>query len=107
MTSALTTSCGNRIFRMSLLIILGRGKRLNGSFKECRRRIGAKCRTKPPCASIKSTLSRRRKTTREKACRRLKYGCMSVDDQVQEVPNLWSDRPSKKKWGDRVLRIAR
>jgi uncharacterized protein len=37
----------------------------------------------------------------------LKYGFISVDDHVQEVPNLWTDRLSKKKWGDRVPRIER
>ena len=31
----------------------------------------------------------------------LKYGFISVDDHVQEVPNLWIDR-LKKKFGDRV-----
>ena len=29
----------------------------------------------------------------------LKYGFISVDDHVQEVPNLWIDR-LKKKFGD-------
>ena len=37
----------------------------------------------------------------------LKYGFISVDDHVQEVPNLWTDRLSKNKWGDRVPRIER
>ena len=32
----------------------------------------------------------------------LKYGFISVDDHVQEVPNLWSDR-LKKKFADRVV----
>ena len=31
----------------------------------------------------------------------LKYGFISVDDHVQEVPNLWIDR-LKKKFGDRM-----
>ena len=35
----------------------------------------------------------------------LKYGFISVDDHVQEVPNLWIDR-LKKKFGDRVPHLA-
>ncbi len=31
----------------------------------------------------------------------LRYGLFSVDDHVQEPPNLWSDRLSKSRWGDR------
>ena len=35
----------------------------------------------------------------------LKYGFISVDDHVQEVPNLWIDR-LKKKFGDRWPHLA-
>ena len=31
----------------------------------------------------------------------VKYGFISVDDHIQEVPNLWTDR-LKEKFGDRV-----
>ncbi len=31
-----------------------------------------------------------------------KYGLISVDDNVQEPPNLWTERLSKSKFGDRV-----
>lgn len=37
----------------------------------------------------------------------LKYGLISVDDHVQETPNVWTDRLSRKKWGERVPRIER
>jgi hypothetical protein len=42
---------------------------------------------------------------RGKICMQLKYGFISVDDHVQEVPNLWIDR-LKKKFGDRVPHLA-
>jgi uncharacterized protein len=32
----------------------------------------------------------------------LKYGLISVDDHVQEPPNLWTQRLSKSRWGERV-----
>jgi predicted TIM-barrel fold metal-dependent hydrolase len=32
----------------------------------------------------------------------LKYGLVSVDDHVQEPPDLWTHRLSKSKWGDRI-----
>ena len=35
----------------------------------------------------------------------LKYGFISVDDHVQETPNLWVDR-LKKKFGDRVPHLV-
>ena len=35
----------------------------------------------------------------------LKYGLISVDDHVQEPPNLWTDRLSKGRWGDRIPRL--
>jgi predicted TIM-barrel fold metal-dependent hydrolase len=37
----------------------------------------------------------------------LKYGFISVDDHVQEVPDLWTTRLSKKAWGDRIPHIER
>jgi predicted TIM-barrel fold metal-dependent hydrolase len=37
----------------------------------------------------------------------LKYGLISVDDHVQEPPDLWTSRLSKSKWGDRVPRLER
>jgi predicted TIM-barrel fold metal-dependent hydrolase len=32
---------------------------------------------------------------------------ISVDDHVQEPPELWTDRLSKTKWGDRIPHVAR
>jgi uncharacterized protein len=32
----------------------------------------------------------------------LKHGLISVDDHVQEPPDLWTQRLSKKRWGDRM-----
>jgi predicted TIM-barrel fold metal-dependent hydrolase len=32
----------------------------------------------------------------------LKYGLISVDDHVQEPPDLWTQRLSKNRWGDRI-----
>jgi uncharacterized protein len=37
----------------------------------------------------------------------LKYGFMSVDDHVQEPPEVWTQRLSKAKWGDRIPHIER
>ena len=36
----------------------------------------------------------------------LKYGLISVDDHVQEPPDLWTQRLSKS-WGDRIPRLER
>ena len=36
-----------------------------------------------------------------------KYGFISVDDHVQEPPDLWTSRLSKDRWGDRVPRLER
>jgi predicted TIM-barrel fold metal-dependent hydrolase len=33
---------------------------------------------------------------------KLKYGLISVDDHVQEPPNLWTERLSKSRWGNSV-----
>ncbi len=35
----------------------------------------------------------------------LKYGLISVDDHVQEPPDLWTSRLSKAKWGDRIPHV--
>ena len=35
----------------------------------------------------------------------LKYGLISVDDHVQETPDVWTARLSKSKWGDQVPHI--
>lgn len=32
----------------------------------------------------------------------IKYGLISVDDHVQETPDLWTSRMSKGQWGDRI-----
>ena len=32
----------------------------------------------------------------------IKYGLISVDDHVQETPDLWASRMSKGQWGDRI-----
>jgi predicted TIM-barrel fold metal-dependent hydrolase len=37
----------------------------------------------------------------------LKYGFISVDDHVQEPPNLWTDRLSKSRWGERIPHLER
>ena len=36
----------------------------------------------------------------------LKYGVVSVDDHVQEHPEVWTSRLSKAKWGDRIPHLA-
>ncbi len=35
-----------------------------------------------------------------------KYGFISVDDHVQEPPDLWTSRLSKARWGDRIPHLA-
>ena len=35
----------------------------------------------------------------------LKYGLISVDDHVQEHPEVWTQRMSKAKWGDRIPHV--
>ena len=37
----------------------------------------------------------------------LKYRFISVDDHVQEPPNLWTDRLSKNRWGERIPHLER
>jgi predicted TIM-barrel fold metal-dependent hydrolase len=37
----------------------------------------------------------------------LKYGFISVDDHVQEHPEVWTRRMSKTKWGDRIPHVER
>src|SRR5687768_11984999 len=37
----------------------------------------------------------------------LKYGLISVDDHVQEPPDLWTSRLSQTKFGDRAPRLER
>ena len=37
----------------------------------------------------------------------LSSGLISVDDHVQETPELWSQRLSKSKWGDRIPHLER
>jgi predicted TIM-barrel fold metal-dependent hydrolase len=37
----------------------------------------------------------------------LKYGFISVDDHVQEHPEVWTQRLSKAPWGDRIPHIER
>ena len=37
----------------------------------------------------------------------LKYGFISVDDHVQEHPEVWTQRLSKAKWGDRMPHVER
>ena len=36
----------------------------------------------------------------------LKYGLISVDDHVQEHPEVWTQRLSQAKWGDRIPHVA-
>jgi len=37
----------------------------------------------------------------------LKYGLISVDDHIQEPPDLWTRRLSKNHWGDRIPYLQR
>jgi predicted TIM-barrel fold metal-dependent hydrolase len=37
----------------------------------------------------------------------LKYGLISVDDHVQEHPEVWTQRLSRARWGDRIPHLAR
>ncbi|MGH7846055.1 MAG: amidohydrolase family protein [Candidatus Binatia bacterium] len=37
----------------------------------------------------------------------LRYGLISVDDHIQEPPNLWTGRLSKSRWGDRIPHLER
>ena len=36
----------------------------------------------------------------------LKYGLISVDDHVQEHPEVWTQRMSQAQWGDRIPHIV-
>ena len=38
---------------------------------------------------------------------RLKHGVISVDDHIQEPPELWTSRLSAKRWGDRIPHLER
>src|SRR5687767_11164525 len=38
---------------------------------------------------------------------KLSYGLISVDDHVQEPPDLWTARLSKSRWGDRIPHLER
>ncbi len=38
---------------------------------------------------------------------KLKYGLISVDDHVQEPPNLWTERLAKSRWGDSAPHLER
>src|SRR5262245_25935722 len=37
----------------------------------------------------------------------LKYGGISVDDHIQEAPDLWTRRLPKNRWGDRIPHMQR
>lgn len=37
----------------------------------------------------------------------MKYGFISVNDHVQETPDVWTSRLSKNKWGDRIPQLKR
>lgn len=37
----------------------------------------------------------------------LNYGLISVDDHVQEPPDLWTQRLSRSMWGDRIPHVAK
>src|SRR5512138_1484415 len=37
----------------------------------------------------------------------LKYGLISVDDHIQEPPDLWTQRLAKSRWGDRMPHMER
>ena len=37
----------------------------------------------------------------------LKYGLISVDNHIQEPPDLWTQRLSKNRWGDRIPHLQR
>jgi predicted TIM-barrel fold metal-dependent hydrolase len=36
-----------------------------------------------------------------------KFGLISVDDHVQETPNLWTERLSQSRWGDRIPHLEK
>ena len=36
----------------------------------------------------------------------LKYGLISVDDHVQEHPEVWTQRMSRTQWGERMPHIV-
>ncbi len=38
---------------------------------------------------------------------RLKHGVISVDDHIQEPPDLWTSRLSRNRWGDRIPHLER
>jgi uncharacterized protein len=37
----------------------------------------------------------------------LRFGLISVDDHIQEPPDLWTKRMSNAKWGDRIPQVVR
>ena len=37
----------------------------------------------------------------------LKHGLISVDDHIQEPPDLWTERLPKSRWGNRVPHLQR
>ena len=43
----------------------------------------------------------------EKEALELKHGLISVDDHVQEVPDLWTSRLDASRWGERIPHIER
>ena len=36
----------------------------------------------------------------------MRYRVISTDDHLQELPDTWSSRMSKTKWGDRIPRLV-
>jgi predicted TIM-barrel fold metal-dependent hydrolase len=49
----------------------------------------------------------RKKKIKEAASMRLKHGVISVDDHIQEPPELWTSRLSKSRWGERIPHLER
>ena len=74
-----------------------RGRRSSACWKACRRRTAASCSTRTPSGSTASTrtVPDKKRISGGRAAVQLKYGFISVDDHVQEPPDLWTRRISK------------
>src|SRR5579871_1230035 len=71
------------------------------------RRIAASSSTRTPFAFTRSMRRSRFEASRGRVAVELKYGLISVDDHVQEPPDLWTERLSRSRWGDRVPHLER
>src|SRR5207249_9662812 len=57
----------------------------------------ASCCTRTPCGSTS--------WTRGEGRMQLTHGLISVDDHVQEHPEVWTSRLQKGRWGDRIPHV--